>query len=176
MNPVNTSDTNRNKKSLGEVSPRQNNANYPTFNYIPLKRRRTRVRRRETLPHHPEFSKTPADILAPLVNGPIMQLWEVVEVQYQKMPCPYLDEFEARQQVDPESTCEKLLGVIRAFMDTSIVECVGEEKAYSYWKHVQRIADNDPKKLSSDFTGTFVSLRRSSVPVAVPVSPSKITV
>ena len=79
-------------------------------------------------------------------------------------------------QVDPESTCEKLLGVIRAFMDTSIVECVGEEKADSYWKHVQRIADNDPKKLSSDFTGTFVSLRRSSVPVAVPVSPSKITV
>ena len=124
----------------------------------------------------PEFSNTPADILAPLVNGPIMQLWEVVEVQYQKMPCPYLEEFEARQQVDPESTCEKLLGVIRAFMDTSIVECVGEEKADSYWKHVQRIADNDPKKLSSDFTGTFVSLRRSSVPVAVPVSPSKITV
>ena len=105
-----------------------------------------------------------------------MQLWEVVEVQYQKMPCPYLEEFEARQQVDPKSTCEKLLGVIRAFMDTSIVECVGEEKADSYWKHVQRIADNDPKKLSSDFTGTFVSLRRSSVPVAVPVSPSKITV
>ena len=48
MNPVNTSDTNRNKKSLGEVSRPENNANYPNFNYISLKRRRTRVRRRET--------------------------------------------------------------------------------------------------------------------------------
>ena len=121
-------DRNRNKKSLGEVSPGQNNANYPNFNYIPLKQRSRAVRRRETQ--------------APRLSVLI----------------------------------EKLLGVIRAFMDTSIVECVGEEKADSYWKHVQRIADNDPKKLSSDFTGTFVSLRRSSVPVAVPVSPSKITV
>ena len=89
---------------------------------------------------------------------------------------PQPEACESREHLDPESTCEKLLGVIRAFMDTSIVECVGEEKADSYWKHVQRIADNDPKKLSSDFTGTFVSLRRSSVPVAVPLPPSKITV
>ena len=32
-------DRNRNKKSLGEVSPGQNNANYPNFNYIPSKQR-----------------------------------------------------------------------------------------------------------------------------------------
>ena len=121
----------------------------------------------------PEFSKTPADILAPLVNGPMMQLWEVQELQYQTMPCPYLKEFEAQEKADPEMTCEKLLGFVRAFTETSLVECIGEEKLDSFWKHVQRIADNDPKKLSSDnIFGTFISLRRSSAPVP----PTNLTV
>ena len=113
----------------------------------------------------PEFSKTPADILAPLVNGPMMKLWAVEELQHQRMSCPYLEEFEANDRANPEEICEKLIGFARAFTDTSLVECVGEEKVESFWKHVQRIAANEPKKLSSDFTGTFIALRRSAVPV-----------
>ena len=30
----------------------------------------------------PEFQKTVAEVLSPIVSGPLMELWEVVEVQW----------------------------------------------------------------------------------------------
>ena len=85
----------------------------------------------------PEYMKTPSDILAPLVSGPMKLLWEVEEVHYQRIPCPLLEEYKASQNTDPQGMVDRMIRYIRSFMGPSIVECAGEAKANLFWKYVE---------------------------------------
>ena len=108
----------------------------------------------------PEFLKSPAEILLPLMRGSCMTLWEVEEVVYRRLPCIYMVDVEKASPSRNEEIVEKQIRGLRSFMDSILYASIGEEKTEYFWGIVRRMVEGNPEKLHSSSMATFIVLRR----------------
>jgi len=111
----------------------------------------------------PEYPKSPAEILDPLCFGLNAQVWSVEELEYVRMPCPYMEEFGKRsnESLIGDEIVEKQMRFLHAFMDSSLEDCLGKKETIkAFWAQVRAIADANPSSLSADWMATFIVLRR----------------
>ena len=111
----------------------------------------------------PEYPKSPAEILDPLCFGLNARVWSVEELEYVRMPCPYMEEFGERsnESLIGDEIVEKQMRFLHAFMDSSLEDCVGKKETIkAFWAHVRAIAGANPSSLSPDWMATFIVLRR----------------
>ena len=111
----------------------------------------------------PEYPKSPAEILDPLCFGSNARVWSVEELEYVRMPCPYMEEFGKRsnESLIGNEIVEKQMRFLHAFMDSSLEDCLGKKETIkAFWAQVRAIADANPSSLSADWMATFIVLRR----------------
>ena len=103
------------------------------------------------------------EILEPQYFGLNAQVWSVEELEYVRMPCPYMEEFGERsnESLIGDEIVEKQMRFLHAFMDSSLEDCVGKKETIkAFWAHVRAIAGANPSSLSADWMATFIVLRR----------------
>ena len=115
----------------------------------------------------PEYMKSPVEILDPLYFGPNARAWSVEQLEYVRMPCPYMEEFGERcktgcnEPLIVDEIIEKQMRALHAFMDSSLEHCgCKKETIKAFWAHVRAIVDTNPSSLSADWMATFIVLRR----------------
>ena len=111
----------------------------------------------------PEYMKSPVEILDPLYFGPNARFWSVEELEYVRIPCPFMEEFGERcnEPLIVDEIIEKQMRALHAFMDSSLEDCgCKKETIKAFWAHVRAIVDTNPSSMSADPMGTFIVLRR----------------
>ena len=102
----------------------------------------------------PEYLKTPSELLSVFSSGSIPDLWEVEEIEHTNFPCPFKEQ-NIQDANEP-------IGYLRAFMSSSLEECIGKEKTESFWQHVERIGGGRMEAFESKVMYTMIVLRRTS--------------
>jgi len=107
----------------------------------------------------PEYLKTKEEILVPFKSEPNISRWDVEEILFTELECQ-LKKSSMDRIIRSKEVVKRQIDSCRSFMDSSLIEAIGESKVGLFWDSVETFVGENSNCLETNYSIVQLVLKK----------------